>query len=112
MYQSSRDPSITMVTQRNFGKNVDAFIKEKCIFSYGASIVTEEAYMKYVRYCNDRGLEYSKFIGFAKAFRYLIIHQHMISGVGVVPVNYEAYKEGRGYINKQGWAYTNLAINY
>ena len=112
MYHSNRDPGITQTTQRSIGKNVERFIREKCVFSLGASTVTQDAYDKYVRYCNDNGLEYSKYIGFAKAFRYFLMHEHLIGGIGVFPINYQAYKDGVGYVAKQGWAYSNLAINY
>lgn len=112
MYSSNRDPSITQNPRKTNGKNVDIFIKETCVYSYGASSITEEIYAKYVRYCTDRGFEYSTFNGFARAFRYYVIHQRFIPGVGVFPVNYMAYKDGVGYINKPGWSYSNLAVNY
>ena len=112
MYQSNRDSSITMNPRKTNGKNVEVFIKEKCMFSYGANSITEDIFDKYVRYCNDNNLEHSNFNVFARAFRYFVIHQRLIPGVGVFPVNYQAYKQGFGYITKQGWSYSNLVVNY
>lgn len=112
MYYSNRDSSIIANPRKTTGKNVERFIKEKCIYYQGAESITEDIFDKYVRYCNDNNLEHSNFNVFARAFRYFIIGQNLLYGVGVHPVNYQAYKEGYGYINKQGWAYVNLAVNY
>lgn len=112
MYRSSRDSSITENSRQTKGKNVEEFIKDTCKFYRGCDEITEFAFDKYVRWCNDRNLEYSCFNTFARAFRYLIIHKNMIPGIGVFPVNYKHYKEGIGYITKSGWSYSNLSINY
>lgn len=112
-YSTNRDPSIIENPQKTSAKNIEAFIREKCIFYLGCETITEDAYRKYVRYCQDKGLEYTaSFNVFARSLRYYLMGQHLIAGVGIRPVNYLAYKEGYGYVNKKGWAYTNLCINY
>ena len=93
-------------------KNIEQFIKETCHFYAGAQTIAQDAYDKYVRYCNDRSLEYSCFNTFARAFKYNILSANPIYGVGLFRCNYQAYKEGHGYISKQGWAYSNLIIHY
>ena len=113
MYYSNRDPRIIQNPRKTIGKNVEKFIKEKCSFYYGASsIPTEEIFNKYKRYCIDNNLDYSNFSVFAKSFRYFVIHQSIIPGIGIHPINYQIYKEGYGYVTKQGWGYINIIVNY
>ena len=113
MYHSNRDPSIILNPRKTAGKHVDEFIREACMYYYGASSVTEEIYKHYVKFCEDKQYtDISTFNVFARAFRYYVIHMHYIPGVGVFPCNYSAYKDGVGYINKQGWSYSNLTVNY
>ena len=112
MYNSNRNNEYLANPRKTDCPNIVEFIKETCTFYYGCDTIAQEAYDKYVRYCSDRGLKYGVFNTFARSFKYYILHQNMVNGVGLHPVNYMAYKDGVGYINKSGWAYSNLNINY
>lgn len=112
MYYSRRDPHITMNPRKTTGKHVDEFILNTCVYYPQATAITEEIYEKYARYCRDRGYQCSTFNVFARSFRYYVIHMGYVRGVGVFPCNYVAYKPDVGYVNKSGWSYSNLAVNY
>lgn len=112
MYNSGRNAEYLAEPRKTNCKNIESFINSTCRFCLGASTIAQDAYDKYVRFCKDRNSEYSCFNVFARSFKYHILHQDTMYGVGLFPVNYDAYKEGVGYVRKQGWAYSNLTVNY
>lgn len=111
-YFSYTNPDIVENPRKTTAKNIIQFIQEVCIVCPGADIETETLYNKYKRWCISKNLEYSNFNTFARSFRYYVFHQEMITGLKLHRVNYTAYKEGFGYIQKQGWAYYNLSCNF
>lgn len=112
MYNSRRNNEYLAEPRKTNCKNIEIFINATCRFYFGASTIAEDAYAKYVGFCKDRGLEYACFNAFARSFKYHILHKDTMYGVGLFPINYTAYKEGVGYVRKQGWAYSNLTVNY
>lgn len=112
-YFSNYSPQITENPRKTNAKNIERFIREVCVVYPGADIETETLFDKYKRWCVYNNLEYtSSFNVFARSFRYYVFHQGMITGLSLHRVNYEFYKEGYGYVNKQGWAYYNLSCNF
>ena len=107
-YFSYTDPDITENPRKTTAKNIKQFIQEVCIVYPGADIETELLYDKYKQWCIFKNLEYSTFNVFARSFRYYVFHQGMITGLYLHRVNYTHYKDGFGYVRKQGWAYYNL----
>lgn len=112
-FYSDRNIRVTENPRKTNCPHIIEFIKDTCMYSFGCRTITEDAYDKYVRYCRDRGyVDYGKFNTFARSFKYHIFHEQMVNNLTYFPVNYTAYKEGVGYVNKSGYAYAGLLINY
>ena len=113
MYNSQRDFDFNGNPKKTNCPNIVEFINATCRFYPGAETIAQDAYDKYVRWCSSKGLYYtSSFNVFARSFKYYAFHNKMVPNLFMHPVNYTAYKSGVGYIKKQGWAYTNLTINF
>lgn len=87
------------------------FINDTCRYVPQSTMVTEELYDRYIRYCKDRNVIPNAFNPFARSFKYYAFHNNMVPGLMYVPINY-THDSSRGFVNKQGWAYYNLACNY
>lgn len=111
-YISKSNQEITKNPRKTDCPNILFFIQDTCRFCPGADTITEDAYEKYKRYCNDFMMVAGTYNVFARSFRYFLFHNMLVKGVLVHPVNYMHYKEGFGYVQKRGWAYQNLTINY
>ena len=108
-YFSNYSPQITENPRKTNAKNIERFIQEVCCVYLGADTETEVLFDKYKKWCIYNNLEYTNsFNVFSRSFRYYAYHQAMLNGIVLHRVNYTAYKEGIGYINKNGWAYYNL----
>ena len=103
-YRERKSDYITDEPRKTNGKNVDIFIRYKCAFCQGASISTKDIYHKYIRFCNDHMLEYTtNFNAFARAFRYWLMWERLIPGIGVYST---------GQYRRRQMIYTNLVVNY
>lgn len=108
-YNSNRE--ITENPRKTTAKNIVDFIREVCYISVSEDMVTETLYNKYVKYCAERGKEYSNFNVFARSFRYYAFHEQMLQGITIHPVNYQTINNEGCIVSKQGWAYYNLGCN-
>lgn len=112
MFLSRRNVQITENPQRTEVPGIVDFINNTCRFYPEAQITSEEIYDKYVHYCQDHGIQPSKFSPFARSFKYFAFHNDMVSGLLYFPTNYYHDTPNRGIIRKSGWAYYNLVVNY